>query len=304
MRFLLLSLPWTDYQGPSLPIGSLAAYARSKGFDVDARHLHLEAAAQFGFNDFNRVTYDAPAGVGEAICAALLFPREQKALLKSAAQYIPNAHLFAKRMLKTLRKLYNRTAWKDYSLVGLTVSCEQLFSSLLMVSWIKRDFPHIRTVLGGRLVAGELGKSVLKHFGQIDWCVDGEGEKAFISLLKALQDGRRSFENEVPGLMYRCNGRIMNNPRQQLSDLSGLPDSDFDHYFQTLSTHPRLRNRDASPYIPVEAGRGCIYSCAFCSVKPFWHEHRHRPSAEVAVSIDRMSRRYSDHAVHRSHDII
>ncbi len=286
----LVSLPWEDYQHPSLSVGCLAAYARSKGCKVDAFHFHLDAASRFGFGRYEAVM-DSPYS-GEMLCAAILFPERRKRLLRAVAPSLTASASYATRIERTLRDIFRSVEWPRYRLVGFTINHDQLFSSLLLARWIKESYPTVGIVFGGRSISGKLGEAALMSFPWIDWCVDGEGEEAFLALIKACQQGATSREPEVPGLMYRCNGGVTCNPQRQLPNLDGLPDPDFDHYFRLLNTDPRFASREIQPYLPIEVSRGCSFNCAFCSERNFFKGLRHRPPREIAASLERMYKRH------------
>jgi len=291
MKTLLVSLPWSDYQYPSIQIGLLAACARENGFDVDARHLHLEVAALFGVNDFNEIICSR-SFIKEPFFSILLFPEKKENILRYLKKYINNPQSYLKRLSNAVHEVYEGIDWGRYSLVGFTLNFDQLFSSLLFASWLKRDFPNLKVVFGGPLVFGKLGISLLDCFPQVDWCVDGEGEIAFIKLLEYLSKSADGFESNVPGLIYRRENKVFINTRQQLKKLDSLPDPDFDHYFYLLDNHPNLRNKEFITFLPIECSRGCPHRCAFCNVRTYWDGYRVRPPLEVSMQIQRQSEHY------------
>jgi ribosomal peptide maturation radical SAM protein 1 len=293
-RTCLLSLPWDYYQSPSIAIGCLAAFARKKGFKVDALHLHLEAAALFDLSSYDIIAYRFPV-VGEALSAMFVMPREKERLLEFAKKKFVDAELCADRMYRVLRSLYQRYEWSRYTVVGFSVHFAQLFSSLLFASWIKQDHPKIRIILGGGCITEGLGISVLQRFPYVDWCHHGEGEDAFVALIRSVREGTNGSEKDIPGLIYRSGQTVCANPKQQFEDFRGWPDPDYNHYFQLRNTHPLLKQRSLASYLPVEVSRGCLYRCAFCNFN-YLTTFRARPTSEVASSMRRMSRKYHVHS--------
>ena len=97
IRTCLISLPWDYYQSPSIAIGSLAAYARKENCDVDALHLHLEAAALFDLNSYDILAYQL-AECGEALCAAELLPEQRDNILTFAKKRFEDAEECSKRI--------------------------------------------------------------------------------------------------------------------------------------------------------------------------------------------------------------
>lgn len=142
-RGLLVSLPWADYASPSIQIGSVAAYARMNGFNVRARHLHLEAALIFGFDEYFPLMNEC----GDAMSAALLFPERKDhilSLIKSRG--IKKSSGMFKRFQRMMNHLYCSVDWSKYSLIGFTTDLNQLFSSLFFAKRLKQDYPDIKIV--------------------------------------------------------------------------------------------------------------------------------------------------------------
>lgn len=298
-RASLISLPWENYKSPSLAIGCLAAYAQSLGFDVDALNLHLEIAQCFSLDSYDDPCWiDTPAG--EALGAALCFSENRKVLLKYANKFIPNANRHAIRLHDALVASYKNIDWRRYSIVGFSINFSQLFTSLLYATWIKRDHPSIRIVMGGYGVTGELGKSVLKCFPQVNWCIDGEGEISFSELLSGVASRSCKFEENVPGLIYRHGGIIKQNPRKQLPDLVGLPEPDYHNYFDTLNRSGPFNQIEILSYIPVEVSRGCTRRCAFCAYGSFMPGFRSRPPVKIANSVNLFYKEYGVSAFYLS----
>jgi ribosomal peptide maturation radical SAM protein 1 len=303
LRTILLSLPWADYRAPSLSIGALASYAKRQGVDVEARHLHLEVAALLGLEAYDDIVLTSPATC-DALCATALFPEQATRLLKFAGRGLTNPRSHMRRVEKILKRIFSDVDWSKYGLVGFTANHAQLFSSVLMAKWIKAVHPPVRIVIGGKQVAGSSGESILRQFAQIDWCIDGEGETALTELIKGMKVDKAGFEPAVPGLIFRDKGLIRRNARHILPSLKGLPDPDYDHYFELANRHPRLKDVEINSYLPMEAGRGCDFNCAFCGDCRYWGRYRMRPPDETASSIRRLSSRYQTMSIRLSDPMI
>lgn len=292
----MLSLPWTEYQAPSLPIGHLSSYLRTKGLDITARHLHLDFALRFELADYDAISH-GPYSLGEAIFASSLLRGHKKKLLLHIDRFLRSGGGIVGDARKALERIYRSHDWSKYDLVGFSVNHIQLFASLLFASWLKRDHPHIRILFGGSSVSKRLGEAVIEHFDFVDWCIDGEGEQALEALLNGLERGHADSEASVPGLIYRTRDGIASNDRALLNSLEGFADPDFDHYFEVLDGDAGSE-RPFSPYLPVEESRGCTNRCAFCNFNYYYsptalnRPYRPRPSEEVAAMIDRLARKY------------
>ncbi|NOX97513.1 MAG: radical SAM protein [Nitrospirae bacterium] len=89
----------------------------------------------------------------------------------------------------------------------------------------------------------------------IDYLVIGEGEETIKELLEALE-GKRDV-NQVKGIAYLDNGRIICTPKRELlTDFDKLPSPDF-----SLVRYARIT------LYPVGRIRGCGMDCEFCTVK-------------------------------------
>lgn len=284
-------MPWMKSCFPSLQIGCLAAYARQKGHDIKARHFHLKMATLLGLDTYDEIS-NLEYYINELVFASLLFAEKKKSIARYLRPYIRNVTPCLRRVLRVIDLIYRDVDWKDYRLVGFTITPSQLFASLLFAQWIKRDSPQIKILFGGPGVVGQLGVSVLNCFPQVDWCIDGEGEEAFDQLLKCLSKGIANVENFVPGLIYRRNNIARINPRHQLSSLKGLPDPDYDDYFELINATPYLKRKRLEINLPMEASRGCPYKCTFCGEKYLFTGYRARPCYEVVTQIARISKRY------------
>ncbi len=284
-KTLLVAAPWANYESPSLPACHLASYARRTGHAVDVCHLYLELAAEIGLALYDQAVEGDP--LGEEIAASLLFPKVFKAK-KNVPRRFDRLRAATEKALKAV---YRKTDWGRYGLVGFSVNYQQLFPSLLVANWIKRDFPKMKILLGGRLVAGGIGESILRCFEFIDWCVDGEGEIPLTRLIDRLSAGSRV--DDVPGIVYRHGDQIKRNARAALDDISGSPVPDYDFYFETIETHKELKHHNLLPDIAVIESYGCKYSCAFCSDKSFWGRYRPRSASAIADEIRTAVERYN-----------
>jgi len=301
IKGLLVSLPWTEYQAPCLPVGHLSSYLRERGFDVSARHDHLEFAIKFNNLDYDIFSHKCYA-VGEAIFAAILFKKQREQILRFIDRSLPRGRRLVGRARRILREIYRSCDWSKYSVIGFSTNHAQLFASLLFASWLKRDHPNVRIVLGGSSVAGRLGKSIIEYFDFVDWCIDGEGEQALEALFKVLQ--KEGTESSVPGLIYRTKDGVKVNDKVLLNSLSGFPDPDYDHYFEMLESVTSGPERPFMPYLPVEESRGCVNRCAFCNFNYYYSSnerhrpYRPRPAEEIASAIERLVTRYKTSSVY------
>lgn len=142
--------------------------------------------------------------------------------------------------------------------VGIYAMCNTLHSVLLLADKLRELAPEVRIMLGGPQ-ATIAAKSILENCSFIDAIGLGEGETTILGICKALETG--DFKNAT-GVAFREQEKVVLRYADTLiEDLDQLPLIDFDLYPYPLS--------DA---ISLDVGRGCPFSCTFCSTKLFWKQ--------------------------------
>ncbi|MHC4181887.1 MAG: B12-binding domain-containing radical SAM protein [Planctomycetota bacterium] len=142
-------------------------------------------------------------------------------------------------------------------ILGFSVMCSNLPVALLIAEECKKLAPKVPIIFGGPEVCFD-EVEVLKIFKQVDIIVRGEGEITLVEILKALEN-KKSL-SDILGITYREKKQIIRNPaRPFIKDLDQLPFLDF-----SLLPHLGIYRGK------IEAGRGCPFSCAFCSTCRMW----------------------------------
>lgn len=103
-------------------------------------------------------------------------------------------------------------------------------------------------------------EEILDAIPQLDSIVRHEGEFTLPELLQQL-DHPETWQN-IQGLAFRQAGRVVcSAPRHLIEDLDSLPPIDYGP--------PRLMGKNLKS-LPVLASRGCLFDCAFCSIRQFY----------------------------------
>ena len=138
--------------------------------------------------------------------------------------------------------------------IGFSVLQANRWGAVEIARWAKSMNSGIKVVFGG-IAATTLWQHFLEHFPEIDAVVVGEGEQAFLDLVRHYEktDGPE-LPSGIPGVASRKNGRPVLMPaKAQVADLNQLPDP---------SRH--------FTYQHVLLGRGCPGDCTFCGSPEFW----------------------------------
>lgn len=143
-------------------------------------------------------------------------------------------------------------------LYGFGSICSSYPLTLRIARNVKRAQPDKAIVLGGPQ-ASVVDLSTLAAFPFVDFILRGEAEQTLPLLLEEL-GGPRRFQN-VAGLTWRSPfGPARTSPAPLIQDLDSLPLPAF-HLTGGLTGQ-----RSA----PLELGRGCPFSCTFCSTNDFF----------------------------------
>lgn len=156
--------------------------------------------------------------------------------------------------------------------VGFTsLGCNFICTSKV-AQYVKSFAPDVQVWLGGPH-ATILHQEILTDFPHFDVIARGEAETILPHLLNAVPD--KSFAG-IAGITYRSSdGVVANPPSTMIMDLDTLPAPAYDKYpIKELG----LRS------LAVEAGRGCPFSCTFCSTAPFFGRRYRLKSAEKMVA--------------------
>ena len=134
---------------------------------------------------------------------------------------------------------------------------------------IKKRTPNALIILGGEN-ASSFRDYILENAPQIDFCVQGEGEKIFSNVLINLKENKNI--KDLPGLSYFENGKLIDNPKEsRIAQVENIPWPAWEEF----PIENYLKSKDGMGYhkgrsLPIMATRGCPYHCTFCSAPDLW----------------------------------
>jgi radical SAM superfamily enzyme YgiQ (UPF0313 family) len=141
---------------------------------------------------------------------------------------------------------------------GFSSICSTFPLSLRVARAIKEIRPYA-TILFGGPQATVVDEKVIGSFPFVDFILRGEAEQSLPILLRELQSDYQF--SQVPGLTFRDRQIVRRTPNAPvIEDLDSLPSPSYH-----LSSY--LHGAKSAS---IELGRGCPFSCTFCSTNDFF----------------------------------
>lgn len=306
----LVSAPWPLFSRPSIQLGTLKAYLKQALPDlrVDAHHIYLKVAAEIGYETYHDIS--ERTWLAECVYAALLYPQRRNAARKvfeNEARKVSRLRgvdfdRLTRKVGKVTEDWIAAIDWPQMGLAGFSLCLCQLTASLYCIRRIKELAPQLPVAAGGSMFTGSAVAELMAAFPEIDFMVNGEGERPLLNLVRHLQGGAAAATvPTLPGVVNRRELTAGRAPSQdQLPSLSELPPPDYDDYFRLLrELGPQ---KGFFPTLSAEISRGCYWrhsgkngkpsGCAFCNLNRQWRGYRFKPARQVAGEIDGLTRRY------------
>jgi radical SAM superfamily enzyme YgiQ (UPF0313 family) len=152
-------------------------------------------------------------------------------------------------------------ASRDVRIYGFSTICSSYPLTIRIATALKAIRPDC-TVLFGGPQASVVDLQTLSSFSCVDLILRGEAEQTLPGLLDELNGSGQL--DDVPGLTYRRDGRPQRNCNAPLiRDLDELPSPAY-HLTGQL---------ECAQSASLEIGRGCPFSCTFCSTNDFFRRN-------------------------------
>ncbi|HEY1951297.1 MAG TPA: radical SAM protein [Gemmatimonadaceae bacterium] len=141
--------------------------------------------------------------------------------------------------------------------------------------------PEAKIVAGGAAF-GVAPEALFRELG-VDYAVAGDGERASVALVNALQSGAPIEAS--PGIVRDRNGTVTFTPPGEDADLDSLASPQLHRWIDLA----RYQRHGAT--IPIQTKRGCVYKCIYCTYRNVegWG-YRTRDPELVADEIEELKR--------------
>jgi radical SAM superfamily enzyme YgiQ (UPF0313 family) len=180
---------------------------------------------------------------------------------------------FFKDNAPCLEELLAEVLRTDAKVVGFSVCAGSQVAALALARMIKTEDPKRKVILGGQyFFKGDKAREMLAD-PAIDAVVSGAADESFPALLAGLEATGRLAP--APGVAVRAeHGVVDGGPAAPIHDLDAVPFADFTGFPMELYSY-------FEPRIPMNASRGCIWHCRFCSTREFWPGYSYMSGARI-----------------------
>ncbi len=160
----------------------------------------------------------------------------------------------------------NKIKISSPSIIGFSCFTPTIISGHKLAQIIKKNFPHIKTIVGGPHSTA-LPKKTLEEFPYFDFVIMGEGEETLLEFCNSIKENKD--QEGILGLAYRTSNGIKEELRRPLiKNLDDLPFPNRDllninlmkkgHISRGISN--KLKNTG------IYTSRGCPIGCIFCAI--------------------------------------
>ncbi|ARQ67583.1 RiPP maturation radical SAM C-methyltransferase [Streptomyces marincola] len=295
MRVLLINMPWSPIDLPSLALGILTRSVNEKvpGARAEVLHGNLDyfdwLTARPGFADFTADDYAYYAlssyflGCGDWVFSSALYddPEWRVTEFSEAMRRPVGARRLAQAVElhrgapEFVRELAMRVVAQKPDVVGFTSTFQQNTAALAAARMIKELAPGTVTVMGGANCDSAQGEATHRNFPFVDYVVRGEGEVAFPALLNALREGTGLAG--IPGLCWRDGDASRANPMATAPlPPAAIVSPDYRGYLDRLAAS--AARHMIEPKLVIEGARGCWWGekhhCTFCGLNGSFMQFR------------------------------
>lgn len=320
MDVVLVSMPMSDVERPSIALGLLKAILVRDGIAAKVLYGNLRFLDYFGPSAYRLASLPSPEeALVDWLFAPIAFPEHApppKDYL--AALLARNPHLrkageaeVTGSLLELRRHIGEFVDWMVQSvlrfkprIVGCTSMFQQHVASLALLRQIRERSPDTITMIGGANCESIMGRTTHQNFPWVDYVVSGEADGYFAEFCQSvLAHGRDLAAADLPEGVFGPVHRPALYPRASYGDgvprsitlsMEGMPAPDYDDYYQELDGS--LYARHVIPGMPIEAARGCWWGakhhCTFCGLNGHGMDYRSKRADTVLAELDTLHERY------------
>ncbi len=172
--------------------------------------------------------------------------------------------------------------------IGITTNILLSLRSLELSKLIRKELPQIKLIFGGPW-ASAVYKKLLRN-KICNYTIVGEGEHAFIELLRRIENG--DYPEKIPGVAFlnKKDNSIQLEPSCPIEDLDTLP---FPAWHLLPPSRKYFFNSRKRNFYPIMTSRGCPYHCNHCTKIIHGNKIRYRSIESVLNEIRYLKEKFS-----------
>lgn len=192
---------------------------------------------------------------------------------------------------------------KNFDVIGVQVFTCDFSSAKKMLDIVKDVNSRIITLAGGPHISG-LAEYTMNTVPSLDYGFSGESEISIVKFFDYLSGKDKLSQEDVPGLVYRKDGKVVTNPRMIAEDLDSLEFPDWELINpKTYPVAPQGTFTKRLPVAPIITSRGCPYECTYCGVETNTGRRlRKRSPANIISEIELLVDKYGVREIHIEDD--
>lgn len=178
-------------------------------------------------------------------------------------------------------ELANELLLLNVDVYGFSTIADGFPYQLLVAKKLKEKDESKLILLGGPQ-ATVYDSEIMAEFNFVDYILRGESEDSIHLFLKEITEKNNNFES-VKGLTYRLDDKVVRNEDViPIKKLDTLPDIDY--------SMVDFSNKSS---FQIEVGRGCPFSCSFCSSSTFFkRKYRMKSLDRIIKEVDFLQHNY------------
>jgi len=182
--------------------------------------------------------------------------------------------------------------------IGMTSMSNNFVNTIILAEELKIAFPECMIFMGGPQ-ASFVATETLERFPFIDFICRGESEKILPQLADFFYN-KIPLDN-IPNITYRKGNKVIENPMLN-SCVSGDEMIEID-YSDYLKKYKHLFANTSNSF-SIEGGRGCPYSCVYCSTNIYWNKKfRFKSIDRIIDEMINLNRLYNLDRFNMTHDL-
>lgn len=272
MKILLITLPPSDINTPSISLSILKKFMINHGFETKVAYWNFYLSLMQKYSDsedteirllpFLSILNDKyKYSIGNKRIISLLQKIDSSHKAFDSKYYEDLLNEMKDTIFDVIQQYLKTIDFKNISIIGFSAKYNQWIPAMIIAEEIKKIAPHTKIIVGG-FGREDVAQEAIKTCSYFDYTTWGEGEYPLLALMQQLNTLEPEF-HKVSRLMYRQNNKIIQSTtsKSEYLDFENYIYPDYNDFFKTF---PKAKDQD-NIHIPINSIRSCPWKkCKFC----------------------------------------